>query len=201
MASLNRAVRPVTEPVPLPDLCAFCRLVANADGTYDDAPIVDALGRAARETVETETNRTLMPTTWALTLDGFPNAGGLFSRMARQSGDPFAYLSATGDEIRLFKPPLIGLVSVVYLDSAGRSATLDPTRFRLIGGSEGPARLAMLGYNPWPVTFPGHVPESALLAIKLLTRYWFDAPDGDSMGVPEYVRTILNNCDWGGALG
>ena len=75
---------------------------AKVDVTDDDS-LIDALITAARQLVETEQNRQLMPATYELTLDEFP--------------------SSSNCPIELPRPPLQSVSSITYVDTAGATQT------------------------------------------------------------------------------
>ena len=66
---LRLTVAPTSEPITRAEAKAF----AKVDVTDDDS-LIDALITAARQLVETEQNRQLMPATYELTLDEFPSS-------------------------------------------------------------------------------------------------------------------------------
>ena len=87
---------PATEPITLTE----AKLFAKVDTAADDA-LITALIKAAREYAEPILDRTFVTTTYAWTLDGFPSDSAL----------------------RFPRPPLLSVVDVTYIDSAGDSQT------------------------------------------------------------------------------
>lgn len=72
MGRLQRTVEPTAEPVTLTELKSHLRVEDNTD---DD--LITGLGIAARDYVEKQTSRQIMPATFTLTLDSFPGGDGI----------------------------------------------------------------------------------------------------------------------------
>jgi uncharacterized phiE125 gp8 family phage protein len=81
---------PGTEPISLPEAKAHLRVTHSSE----DALITSLIG-AAREMCEQKIGRSLIQTTWEVTLDAFP------------------------DEIRLDMPPILAVSSLKYIDVNG----------------------------------------------------------------------------------
>jgi len=112
---------PATEPVSKEDAKAHLRV----DGTDDDAYIT-ALIVTARRHVEAILRRALMPQTWKLVLDSWPD-----------------------DVLKLPKPPLTSVSSVAYLDEDGESQTFASANYVVDTNSE-PGRLTLAKGASWP---------------------------------------------------
>jgi len=124
----------------------------------DDNPLILAMIAAATDLCETFTRRQFMTATYEMRLDGFPSM------------------------IRVPRPPLQEVVSIVYSDSAG-SQTLSSSDYIVDTHSE-PGRITTTFAGTWPVTYRelnavtitfkagwskvGDVPEALRAAIKLL---------------------------------
>jgi uncharacterized phiE125 gp8 family phage protein len=113
---------PAAEPVTLAEIKEHLRI----DGTAEDN-LLTLYARMAREAVEAETWRALMPQTWTLYLPGWPSNG----------------------VITLPRPPLRSVTSVTYTSDAGVTATLPATSYRVDTASE-PGRIVLAPGESWP---------------------------------------------------
>lgn len=120
----RRTAPPSVEPITLAD--ALAHLKEESDGGANDN-YIEALIGVAREACEERTERTLITTTWRLTLDAFPDA------------------------IVLLRPPVIQVTSVQYFDTDGQLQTLDPADYLLDKVSE-PGYLVPGVDKAWPDT-------------------------------------------------
>lgn len=127
MTAPKRTGNPDTEPVTLADAKAHLRV----DGTDEDAYITSLIG-VALVAAEERLERTLVSTTWRLTLDGFPDA------------------------IKLTMPPIVSVQSLTYLDAAGVQQTLAPADYVLDAVSE-PGYLVPAPGKAWPSTQSGRI--------------------------------------------
>jgi len=132
----------------------------------DDDEYVKALIKAATNRTEIETGRALVTRTLRLTLDQFP----------------------CGRVIELPRPPLIGNVTVKYLDTSGAQVTLSSTNYTVDARSK-PGRIILNSSYSWPsVQRNGNaveiqydagygaaaaVPEDLKHAIKFLVGLWY----------------------------
>lgn len=113
---------PAAEPLSLAEVLAHVRQSAGVDDAY-----LTALITVAREACEERIERTLISTPWRLTLDAFPDA------------------------IPLYRPPVIEVQNVQYIDLAGVTQTLDPVDYLLDRVSE-PGYLVPAPDTTWPNT-------------------------------------------------
>ena len=121
--ALNRTVEPASEPITLAEAKAQCRITF----TNDDALITTYIA-SARDAAENLLNRSLLPQTWELTLDEFPEA------------------------IRLDYPPITAVSSVQYLEAtAGVLTTLSPSSYTVDSKSAPGWIVPAYGYT-WPDT-------------------------------------------------
>lgn len=97
----RRTVEPACEPITLDEAKLQCRVYHDDEDTWFNSAIT-----TARMWVEGEINRTLITTTWETVLDWFPC-----------------------DEIKLRKPPLLTISSIVYVDANGDSRTLSASSY------------------------------------------------------------------------
>ena len=157
----------ITAPTELP--VSLAEMKEHLHYTLDDQDArITSLIHVAREAAETETDRALCPQGWKLTLDGFPSGQTL---------------------IRIPKPPLESIDSVLYTDPAGNVQTLDPADYQVDTDSE-PGRIAPASGLAWPETHPealgavaviftagwqaaNQVPAEIKHAMKLLVGHWF----------------------------
>ncbi|MBA3588298.1 head-tail connector protein [Methylibium sp.] len=116
----------ITAPTAEPITLAEAKLHLRVDSTDEDA-LITALIVAARQGAEQMTGRALMPQTWEIALDGFP------------------------DEIELQHPPLASITSVSYLDEASAAQTLSAAAYVIDSYSQ-PERLSLVADTEWPAT-------------------------------------------------
>jgi uncharacterized phiE125 gp8 family phage protein len=167
---LSLVTAPALEPVTLAELKAHCRIDVG-----DEDALISALGKAAREHVETLTHRPLITQTWDLTLDAFPCG-----------------------VLELPLPPVSSVTSISYIDQAGDTQTWDAALYRVdlpSGPFAGPARIQPIYGGTYPITqavtnavtvrfvcgFGStalSVPASLRHAIKLLVAHWYDTGRG-----------------------
>jgi uncharacterized phiE125 gp8 family phage protein len=166
MYGLKLITPPAYEPVALEEHKRQCRV--DADQTDDDT-LIRAYGYAAREWVETYLGRQLVKATYELQLPAFPTSCDSYT-------------------VELPRPPLVSVTSVKYLDADGAEQTLDPAGYVVLPHD------GTLVFNPSSVpsvfgtfarpdvvrvryvcgeTAVEDVPETAKLAIKLLTAEWY----------------------------
>lgn len=148
-------------------------------------PFLSALITAARQYAETFLARSLLTQVWRVTMDTFPFASvrGLGLGLPLASGFPY------GGTIRLPRPPLIAVDSVIYVDTAGVSQTLDPATY-LVDTSEIVGEINPVYGTVWPVarfqrnavavTFhagygasAASVPSGIIHALKILVGHWY----------------------------
>jgi uncharacterized phiE125 gp8 family phage protein len=118
----RRTGAPAVEPVSLSEALAHLR---EDSGVADD--YISALISAARTACEERIERTLISTTWRVTMDSFPDA------------------------VVLFRPPVIAVQSVVYLDLDGVEQTLDAQDYIVDSVSE-PGYVVPAPSVTWPDT-------------------------------------------------
>ena len=113
---------PTEEPVTLAEIKDHLRV----SGTAEDS-LLTLYAQMAREAVEEETWRALMPQTWVLYLAGWP-ADGI---------------------IELPRPPLASVTSIKYTDEDGVEATLAASNYRVDTARE-PGRVVLAPNGEWP---------------------------------------------------
>jgi uncharacterized phiE125 gp8 family phage protein len=118
----RRAAQPVAEPISLSQALAHLRVSSGVEDEY-----ITTLIQVARESCENRTEKTMIQTTWVLTLDKFPDA------------------------IELMMPPVIAIASVQYVDEAGVTQVLNPADYVLDKARE-PGWLVPAPGREWPAT-------------------------------------------------
>lgn len=114
---------PAEEPVTLAEIKDHLRV----SGTAEDS-LLTLYAQMAREAVEEETWRALMPQTWTLYLPGWP-ANGV---------------------IELPRPPLASVTAITYTDEDGVEGTLAASNYRVDTARE-PGRVVLAPNGAWPV--------------------------------------------------
>lgn len=127
-----RFVQPALEPVTVAEAKAHLRIDRSDEDAY-----IASLITVARQGAENRTERTLINTTWKLTIDAFPEA------------------------ILLPVPPIVSVQSIAYINYAGATVVLDPADYVLDRASEpgwvtpaiGKTFPSALGINSVTVTY------------------------------------------------
>lgn len=110
------------EPVTSQEAKDHCRITGTGEDT-----LIAALILAAREYVEAEAWRTLMPSVQTLTLDAWP----------------------ASDTIELPRPPLQSVTSIIYTDSDGASHTFSSASY-VVDSAPTPGRIRLKLTASWP---------------------------------------------------
>lgn len=119
----------ITPPAELPVTMAVAKEHFRVDVSDDDTTIELYLN-AAVDGAEQWLGRALIDQTWELTLDEFPT-----------------------NELRIPKPPLIEVVSVIYDDGDGNAQTLNAANYTVDTANE-PGWIVPISTG-WPTTFDG----------------------------------------------
>jgi uncharacterized phiE125 gp8 family phage protein len=184
--SYRRTVDAATEPLTLSEIKEWLRVT----DTNEDALLV-ALGKAARQAVERETNRALITQTWELTLDSFPSDRSIELPIGR----------------------LLSVTSVSYTDADGDEQTLASANYEVDTVSE-PGRLVLDADASWPETEPGinkvtitftagygpdasDVPEDLRIAIRYILSEWFSDRREISKGIVYVIPLRSRAIIWG----
>lgn len=166
------SVAPAVEPVTVAEAKAHLRVTHNLDDTY-----IESLITAARQHVENATHRALITQTCVMTLDAFPVA-------------PAA--------IELYRPRLIAVSSIAYIDSAGATKTWSSSDYVVDTQAE-PGRVFPAYGEVYPTTqdrraavtityTAGYgaaataVPAAIKQAMFLLLRHWYDNRSAVALG-------------------
>lgn len=121
------ALKLITAPAAEPILLATAKAHLRVDHANDDT-LIDALITAARQAAEDRTGRAIITQTWELVLDAFP-----------------------ANEIQIAKPPVTGITSVKYIDTAGAEQTLGTDQY-LLDADAFPGWLLLAYGASWPDT-------------------------------------------------
>lgn len=116
----------ITAPTLIPITLAEAKLHCKVDVTDDDA-LITSLISAATEAAEQVTGRALLPQTFELTLDAFP------------------------DYFELTRQPVTAITSIIYQNTAGALITLAGSAYTLDASNEsGPAKVTPAYGTAWP---------------------------------------------------
>ena len=189
MPGLVLVTAPTEEPITLAEARAFLRLPADATGDSslqaEENSLVNRLIAAARRQGETVSERSFVTTTWRLKLNAFP---------------------ASGEPIRLPRPPLISVSSITYIAVDGTSTTLTSTLYSAITSGEVGEVWEAYGES-WPSTrdqqdavtvnytagygAQSALPEDLKVAVGEVVRHWYER--GESGDMPAGALRIFRN--------
>jgi len=211
-AALTIVTPPATEPVTLAQAKSYARI----NTTADDDTVTDLIV-SAREYLEIFARRQFIQATWLLTLDRFPIYYDWYEYSPFQNTAPYQSASQWQSQnvIRLPRPPLVSVSSIVYVDAAGATQTLDPSQYQVDARST-PGRIAP-GFNLfWPgtqavldavqITFvagyagPTPLPARVRTAVKRLVAHWYQNREDAGKPMSEQpwgVRNIAQSLRWG----
>lgn len=156
--ALRRIGAPSAEPITLAEARAHLRV----DGTAEDAMIALYMA-AAREVVEQETGRCLMPTDWVMDLPGFP-ADGM---------------------IEPWHAPLISLTSISTVSAAGTVTALAAGAWQ-VAIPAGPAALRGQAWPAASTTWP-----STDIGVAAPVRVQYRAGYASVSNVPAALRAAV----------
>lgn len=156
---LSLVIGPTYEPLTWAQAQKQCSL----DGFDEDRAFMEGvLIPAARDRCELATRRALITQTWDYLLDAFP---------------PDGY-------IEIPKPPLVNVAYVHYVDTAGVTQVLDPSRY-LVQPLSGPrcarGRVALPFASVWPVTLA----QMGAVTVRFVAGY------GDAEDVPPNLISAM----------
>lgn len=182
--TLSIVTGPATEPVSRDEAKLACRIDSTSENT-----LIDALIMAAREQVEADSDRKLMPQTWLYTVDRFPSDGG---------------------PLWIPVSPMTAVTELHYLDVDDADVELDTASYYLVDNSCPGLVYPAPGFT-WPATSlklgavtvtltagyadAAAVPARAKQAIKMLVGHWYQnrelATDRQTKGVElAYERLV-----------
>lgn len=173
-----------SEPLSL----AEAKLHLRVDGTDEDE-LIESLIVAARDYCETKTNRQFCTTTFKMSLDSFPS---------EVSGE-----GARAYEIRVPRPPLQSVASVVYWNLSGSTVALSGATYNVDTQSE-PGRIVPAYGQYWPANLPranavevnfvagySYIPDGIKAAMKLVVGHLFNVRDAGDGTLPVAVDSLL----------
>lgn len=195
---LKQTVAPAVDPVTITEARKVGEL--PSDDTAHDAHLYRLIAAATR-TVERMTRRALITQTWELRLDAFP-------------GHDFRRQNA----ILLPRPPLQSVSSIVYIDEAGATQTLDPSLYQ-VTTNNAPGFIEPAYAQVWPTTRPEtvepvrityiagfgddatSVPEEYRHAVLELVAFWFFNRGDVQAEIPKHIEWSLASLKCGATLG
>lgn len=146
---------PDTEPVTVGEVKAQSRVL----GDHED-DLIQGKIQSWREQTETATQRALLTQTWELIADAFPDHR---------------------EPIRLHRPPVASVDSVVYVDQSGAEQTLETSDYMLVPSE--PGLLYPAPGQRWPAT---QKENPMAVKVRFVSGYGGDAGD-----VPESLRDAV----------
>lgn len=167
-----------------------------------DADITEYI-KVAADYIEGETNLTLCPTQYRMTLDRFPTYYGTQLY-------PYDFVNSM---FRLPRFPVISVDSIVYMDVQGNTQTLNNSVYQL-ANSKSPARISPVQGQLWPFTNPfelqavavtftaGYasqslIPPIARQAVRFLFAHFYEnrealvATVGEPASLPYGLKAII----------
>lgn len=188
----KQTVAPTLWPITLDEAKTQCFVTGTTDHDMDLANLI----KVATVAVEKHLNRQLLPATWTLTMDQFP------------------------DVILLDLPPVTAISSIYYKNSEGTNTLLGATLYQTdLSTQDGPARIMPAYGQTWPdtrldtygavvVTFTAGYASAALVplsikhAIAFLVAHWWRNREPVVIGtissdLPAGVDYLLSLADWG----
>lgn len=190
MSSIVRTKVIGAYPVGLADMKNFLKLPA---APCPDDNLVLQLVRAATTQAEIITNCALVRSQFVQYMDHFPyyriRERGYF---LGQVGHALEHHHQHHGMIKLKRPPLVSVQSLVYIGVDGIPHTLNPGNDFVVDCADQPGRIRPIPYTVWPLTM--HTPNA--VAIKLTAGY---APDAEGIAAgqtaisePETSTAALN---------
>lgn len=152
--SMTLITPPAAEPVSLDEAKAHMRIDID-----DDDALVAAMVTAARQWCESFRRQSFVTQTWALTVDAWPDEDGFALRHS----------------------PIQSVTSVVYVDDAGDSATVDAADYVVDALGE-PGRVVLAASASWP---------SATLRVINGVTVTYVTGYGDADAVPVVIKQAI----------
>jgi len=142
MAGLSVTTAPTSEPITRVEAKSFLRVDIS-----DDDTLIDNLIQAAREFCEEYTGRTLINTTYKLSLDGFvednvPIKEGLYQA---------PYMNFYKRYIPLARPPLASVTSVKTFTDDDTESTFASSKY-YVDTQRNPGRVVLRDGETWPTS-------------------------------------------------
>jgi len=152
---------PTIEPLTISDIESHSRLYSP-----DERVLIESYIVAARELVETWTNRALITQTWVLWLDSFPCG-----------------------HMSIPRPPLQAVTSITYFDEAGEEGTFSAENY-IVDTASVPGRVALNASAMWPTTTLRAVNG---VRVEFVAGYG-DTADDVPMTIRQAMRLLV--ADW-----
>lgn len=150
--NLKLVTAPNAEPISLAEARQHLRVTSTAEDS-----LILSFVAAAREHAESYTRRRFITQTWDMLLDCFPWWC-----------------------IEMPHAPLVSVTSIAYVDAAGATQTLDPTKY-LVDTKTDPGRITPAYSEVWPITRW----QMNAATIRFVCGY------GDAAAVPQPIKTAL----------
>lgn len=188
MSSIVRTKVIGAYPVALADMKNFLKVTVNTDDN-----LIQQLIRAATVQAEIITNCALVRSQFVQYMDHFPyyriRERGYF---LGQVGHALEHHHQHHGMIKLKRPPLVSVQSLVYIGQDGLPHTLNPGNDFVVDCADQPGRIRPIPYTVWPLTL--RTPNA--VAIKFTAGY---APDAEGINAgqtaisePETSTQALN---------
>jgi hypothetical protein len=188
--SLVVVTPPGIEPVSLDEAKLHLRVTATDDDAY-----ITGLITVAREYLEKIENRAFNTQTIRMQLDSFPDLPNATLKFFIPTYSVESYLaraiSLMSGPLRLYRPPILSVTSVKYLDNNGALQTLAQNPSPGLPGyvvdtDSEPARLAPANNLPWPVTLA----QQAAVQVLYVAGYGAKASDV-SESIKHKIKLLL----------
>jgi uncharacterized phiE125 gp8 family phage protein len=168
------ALKLITAPSTYPVTLAEAKLHCRVDASDEDA-LITALITAATEMAEQATGRAIMPQTWELTLDAFPDA------------------------FELTRIPVASVTSLKYWDTDGVQQTLDAGQYALNNADDFAAATVAPVYG---ATWPATRGQINAVAVRYVAGYADAAavPDSIKSWIKLQVGAMFENREAEGAV-
>jgi len=150
----------ITAPTLFPVTLRQAKVHLNVDGNESDAVIEEKIG-AATDLAEGELNRLLLPQVWELALPCFP-----------------------GGDIDLMQAPVLEIISIKYIDTAGVEQTLDPIDYSLDN----------YGVRHWAVTNFGRlwpIARQTPNAVKIQYRAGYADVESVPLSIKQWILMVI----------
>jgi uncharacterized phiE125 gp8 family phage protein len=219
MSSLTLVTAPPYRPVSEEEVWAHLRVpllgspAAPADRTHILALIDAAVGEI--DGPDGTLGRALVRQTWDLKLDAFPSG--------RNTETGYRGSAAANDAIRVPLPPLAGVTSISYVDTAGATQTLAEVKYTIDADST-PGRIVPAYGEVWPATrdmvdavtvrfvagfapgatqsppaeedYRANVPPAIKAAIKLMVERLYDVDPRKAETMERAIKALLPAQVW-----
>lgn len=172
MSGLTITTAPANEPLDAAETISYLRLDSGVDTT-----LVNSLIQAARFWCEDYTNRTLLTTTFTLSLNSIGEVD-----LPLKEGLHTGYSTPTRlNYIELPKPPVQSVTSIISYNDENTASTLDASNYYSDLVRE-PARVVLRDGGSWPTDLR----NANGIEVKYVAGY------GDSRGtIPETIRIAM----------